>query len=65
MEKRLVQLDEMQNVLYRLRCVYDTLLLIHGQTLSNELYCAADELMHITDEFSDFLEESVADTDTP
>ena len=37
-----------------------TLMLIHSHSASKPLYCAADELMHITDEFADFLEEGSA-----
>ncbi len=59
MEQRLVRLDEMESVLLRLQCVYATLMMIHSHSFSKPLYCAADELMHVTDEFSDFLEESV------
>ena len=33
-------------------------MLIHSHSFSKPLYCAADELMHVTDEFGDFLEES-------
>ena len=54
-----VPVSEMESVLLRLQCVYDTLMLIHSHSFSKPLYCAADELMHITDEFSDFLEEAL------
>ena len=59
-DTRTVQTSEMESVLFRLRCVYDTLMLIHSHSASKPLYCAADELMHITDEFADFLEEGSA-----
>ena len=58
MEQRMVQLDEMESVLLRLQCVHATLMMIYAQSFSKPLYCAADELMHITDELSDFLEEA-------
>lgn len=53
-----VQRDEMESVLLRLQCVYATLMMIHRDSSSKPLYCAADELMHITDEFGDFLSAS-------
>ena len=58
MDRRIVEYSEMESVLFRLRCVYDTLILIHSHSASKPLYCAADELMHITDEFGDFLAEA-------
>ena len=58
MEQRVVQLEEMESVLLRLQCVHATLMMIYAQSFSKPLYCAADELMHVADEFSDFLEES-------
>ena len=54
-----VQVSEMESVLLRLQCVYATLTLIYSQSLCKPLYCAADELMHVTDEFGDFLEEAL------
>ena len=58
MDKRIVEYSGMESVLFRLRCVYETLMMIHGQTYSKPLYCAADELMHITDEFNGLLEKA-------
>lgn len=58
MNKRIVEYSEMESVLFRLQCVYETLMMIHGQTYSKPLYCAADELMHITNEFGDLLEKA-------
>lgn len=58
MNRRIMEYSEMESVLLRLQCVYETLMMIHGQTYSKPLYCAADELMHITDEFGDFLSAS-------
>ena len=55
-----VQVSEMESVLLRLQCVYATLTLIYRQSLCKPLYCAVDELMHVTDEFGDFLEEALA-----
>lgn len=63
MESVRVRLSEMESVLLRLQCVHATLMLIHGNCFSKPLYCAADELMHITDEFGDFLETAVAETE--
>ena len=60
MDRRIVEYGEMESVLFRLRCVYETLILIHARDASKPLYCAADELMHVTDEFGDFLSEAVA-----
>ena len=57
---RTVQASEMESVLFRLRCVYDTLILIHSHSASKPLYCAADELKHITDKFADFLADGVS-----
>lgn len=65
METLLVKTSEMENVLLRLQCVYDTLMLIHSHNFSKPLYCAADELMHITDEFNDLLEKAVRSPETP
>ena len=59
MDRRIVEYSEMESVLFRLRCVYDALMMIHGHSASKALYCAADELMHVTDEFGDFLSEAV------
>ena len=56
--QRIVQLEEMESVLLRLQCVHATLMMIHSHCFSQPLYCAADELMHVTDEFGDFLEEA-------
>lgn len=64
MESVRVQVSEMESVLLRLQCVYATLMLIHGHNFSKPLYCAADELMHITDEFGDFLETAIAETES-
>ena len=63
-DTRTVQVSEMENVLFRLRCVYDTLILIHSHSASRPLYCAADELMHIPDEFADFLANGASDGTT-
>ena len=54
----------MENVLLKLQCVYDTLMLIHSHSFSKPLYCAADELLHITDEFKDFLEKAERNPET-
>lgn len=54
-----VQVSEMESVLLRLQCVHATLMLIHSNSFSKPLYCVADELSHITDEFSDFLETAL------
>lgn len=62
MERCNVQVSEMESVLLRLQCVYDTLMLIHSQNFSKPLYCAADELLHITDEFGDFLDEATRES---
>ncbi|MBQ9492889.1 MAG: hypothetical protein IJR54_04040 [Oscillibacter sp.] len=62
MDRLTVERTEMENVLFRLQCVYDTLMMIQSRTFSKPLYCAADELMHIADEFGDFLEEAESDT---
>ena len=63
-DTRTVQASEMESVLFRLRCVYETLILIHGHSASKPLYCAADELMHITDEFADFLTDGASNENT-
>lgn len=60
----LVNASEMENVLLKLQCVYDTLMLIHSHSFSKPLYCAADELLHITDEFKDFLEKAERNPET-
>ena len=54
-----VQVSEMESVLLRLQCVHAALMLIHSHSFSKPLYCVADELMHITDEFGDFLETAL------
>ena len=60
----MVNASEMENVLLKLQCVYDTLMLIHSHSFSKPLYCAADELLHITDEFKDFLEKAERNPET-
>ena len=65
MNRRIVEYSDMESVLLRLECVYETLMMIHGQTFSKPLYCAADELMHITDEFGDFLSASTPEEEKP
>lgn len=65
MNRRIVEYSDMESVLLRLECVYETLMMIHGQTFSKPLYCAADELMHITDEFGDFLSASAPEAEKP
>lgn len=59
MDRRIVQVSEMESVLFRLKCVHAALMLIYNGNASKPLYCVADELMHVTDEFSDFLEEAL------
>ncbi|MBQ6986059.1 MAG: hypothetical protein IJR48_04030 [Oscillibacter sp.] len=65
MDRRIVEYSEMESVLFRLRCVYETLILLHSHSASKPLYCAADELMHITDEFGDFLSEAAPAPEEP